>query len=73
MLAALAGDRAGMEQLAEGSPNPLLQASLSRFFARWGQEAWDLSSDADWLSDLLRRAAQSYVATDQALARSVSP
>jgi len=73
MLAALADDRAGMEQLAEGSPSATLRAALSRFLERWGQVAWELSSDADWLAELLRRAAETYSAADGALAQDLVP
>lgn len=73
MLAALADDRAGMEQLGEGSPSQSLRAALGLFLERWGQVAWELSSDADWLAELLRRAAETYGAADRALARDLAP
>jgi len=73
MLDALADDRAGMEQLGEGSPSALLRSALGRFLERWGQVAWELSSDADWLAELLRRAAETYSAADRALARDLVP
>lgn len=71
LLQALADDRAGMEHLADGSPDVDLRRAVRELVETWELVLWSLASDASSLAADLSRCAQDYLEADRTLAGSV--